>query len=67
MDEIGTKDGRLSTLYGRKQFVICKEKFLEVDNIPHTKIISLSETAWIIPIWVVRATTDGRVYKNIKH
>jgi len=31
MYEIGTKEGRLSTLYRRNKFVICKERFLEVD------------------------------------
>ncbi|XP_025422714.1 uncharacterized protein LOC112692301 [Sipha flava] len=32
MYEIGTKEGRFSTLYNRNQFVICKERFLEVDD-----------------------------------
>jgi len=44
MYEIGSKEGRLSTLYGRNQFVIYKERFLKVDDVPLTKI-SLRETA----------------------
>ncbi|CAI6348099.1 unnamed protein product [Macrosiphum euphorbiae] len=44
MYEIGTKEGRLSTLYSRNQFVICKERFPKVDDVPQTKI-SLRETA----------------------
>jgi hypothetical protein len=66
MYEIGTKEGRLSTMYSRNQFVICKERFLEVDDVPHTKI-SLRGQHGNLQIWVIRATIDVYVYKNVKH
>ncbi|KAL4090679.1 hypothetical protein QTP88_025471 [Uroleucon formosanum] len=43
MYEIGTKEDRLSTLYSRNQFLICKERFLKADDVPQT-MISLRET-----------------------
>ncbi|CAI6352383.1 unnamed protein product [Macrosiphum euphorbiae] len=32
--EIGTKEGRLHQLYSRNQFTICKEVFIQADDVP---------------------------------
>ena len=36
--ELGTENGRLPQLYARSQFSICKEQFLDAENIPDTTI-----------------------------
>jgi len=66
MYEIGTKEGRISTLYNRNQFVICKEKFLEVDDVPH-RYQNFERQHGNFQIWAVRVTTEVYVYKNVKH
>jgi hypothetical protein len=38
MYEIEARKGRYLTLYKRNQFVICKETFLNVDNVSQKKI-----------------------------
>jgi hypothetical protein len=45
MYEIGTVEGRLSNLYSRNQFVICKESFLNIEDVPQTVNISMREAA----------------------
>ncbi|XP_060862057.1 SCAN domain-containing protein 3-like [Metopolophium dirhodum] len=42
--EIGTNEGRLHQLYSRNQFTICKEVFIQADDVPPVQI-SLREVA----------------------
>ncbi|XP_029348199.1 SCAN domain-containing protein 3-like [Acyrthosiphon pisum] len=42
--EIGTTEGKLQQLYSRNQFTICKEKFVQIEDIPGNSI-SLREAA----------------------
>jgi len=42
--EIGTTEGKLQQLYSRNQFMICKEKILQIEDVPGNSI-SLREAA----------------------
>ncbi|KAF0773060.1 Integrase catalytic domain-containing protein [Aphis craccivora] len=47
-----TKEDRLSILFNRNRFVICKEKFLKVDDQPQTKITPRDSTEIFQFMWI---------------
>lgn len=53
-------------LYSGNQFVMCKEKFLEVNDL-HRQQFHFERKHGNNPIRVVRNRTDVRVHENVRH
>lgn len=65
MYEIWTNEGCLSALYSRNQFVIAKKSFRK-SMMCHRQQFHFERQLGNYSIWVVRDTTDVRVYKSVR-
>ena len=52
--ELATRNGKLAQLYARSQFTVCKETFVEVEDVPGEAITAFSSYERVGGYWRTR-------------